>query len=127
MSLVQATCRQIYHETELLVYRHNEFCFESEHTMKDWFLRRHVAQRQIIRVVWLNLSWLRCPIGFLHDAHGEWGMLHGVKDVKVSGVHFGNRGWNDDIDVEIVEGEIVALLGQLDLQERLTNIGLGRQ
>ena len=45
MTFVPVVCRQIYHETKFLLYMLNEFSFQDELAMKDWFSNRVAAQK----------------------------------------------------------------------------------
>jgi hypothetical protein len=93
IGLFQATCRQIYHETGLLSYELNEFSFQEEVTMKNWFGNRLVAQKRAINTVWFDIEWSRrspelinippFPSGHA-DARHHIGKDHGIKNVYVS-------------------------------------------
>jgi len=87
MALFQAVCRQIYHETRFIPYELNEFSFQDEMTMKDWFRNRAAAQKRVINTVWFDQEWQRSyaifPCAYL-GALVHIGKIHGVKKVYVS-------------------------------------------
>jgi hypothetical protein len=93
MGLFQATCRQIYHEAGLFSYELNEFSFQDEVTMKNWFGNRLIAQKRAINTVWFDIEWLRRSLMLIdsysfqpanHDARYHIGKDHGIKKVYVS-------------------------------------------
>jgi hypothetical protein len=57
VSLFQAVCRQIYHETRFLPYELNEFSFQDEMTMQNWFNNRTAGQKRAINTVWFDFEW----------------------------------------------------------------------
>ncbi|KAI4684719.1 uncharacterized protein J4E88_004160 [Alternaria novae-zelandiae] len=87
MALFQAVCRQIYHETRFIPYELNEFSFQDEMTMKDWFGNRAAAQKRVINTVWFDQEWQRSDALFPWTYQGALihiGKIHGVKKVYVS-------------------------------------------
>jgi len=57
MALFSATCRQIYHEVDLLPYSANEFSFCSSKAFNAWLDARSPKQARAIEVLWLNVEW----------------------------------------------------------------------
>lgn len=57
MTLVPVVCRQIYNETKILPYMLNEFSFQDQVTMFDWFANRTASQKRAIRTLWIDLEW----------------------------------------------------------------------
>lgn len=93
MALFQAVCRQMYHETRFIPYDLNEFSFQDEMTMKDWFGNRAAAQKRAINTVWFDHEWKRShalfPYPYLRwpqttGALTHIGRTHGIKKVYVS-------------------------------------------
>jgi hypothetical protein len=99
MALFQAACRQIYHETRFLPYELNEFSFQDEMTMKDWFGNRAAAQKRAINTIWFDLEWQRSRTVFPYNNRGAKGAQvhiggsHGVRTIYVS-VAAMQRGWS---------------------------------
>ncbi|KAF1997469.1 hypothetical protein P154DRAFT_524799 [Amniculicola lignicola CBS 123094] len=52
-----AVCRQIYDETNFIMYSHNEFSFQGKMVMNTWLAYRVPAQKQALTCLWV--SWLR--------------------------------------------------------------------
>jgi hypothetical protein len=57
MTNLTRVCRQIYDEVGLLTYSTNEFSFCSPWALESWLCSRLVAQRQAIKVLWVDSEW----------------------------------------------------------------------
>jgi hypothetical protein len=128
ISLFQVVCRQIYHETRFLPYELNEFSFQVELTMSDWYNSRAVEQKRAINMVWFGLewmyrSWYMFPLTIRKALKAGSGSHRGITKVYVSttAVEHMSTTTSKDMEKTLQRSEFTGWVARL-LQKKLTDV-----